>query len=266
MPAVKEIDVMLVDPQEIILHPEEDMASLRELAESIKQQGLIEPIKVRKVGQRYQLIDGYRRLRAAQTFGIKQLRAEILETGPKESLLLSITANAQRLESDPLKEGELFAKLSESYGMLPQEIAEKFGRSLQYITDRVKLLQLQPELQKAVKNKEITLGIAAELAKLSSREDQLIVGSSFIREYYTVERAKTIINTFQEYKKSMSEKPKEEILKKALAEPLATCNFCGQQVKLSEIQGMAVCKTCWHGAIYLMEKEKREHPFQSSDG
>jgi len=258
MPAVKEIDVMLVDPQEIVLHPEEEMSSLKELAESIKAQGLIEPIKVRKQGERFQLIDGYRRVVAAKTFGIKQLRAEILETGPKEALLLSITANAQRLESDPIKEGELFSKLQNSYGMLSEEIAEKFGRSLAYITDRIKLLQLQPEMQKAVKNREITLGIAAELTKLGSREDQLIVGSSFIKEYYTVERAKGIISSFQEYKKTMEDKPKEDILKHALAEPLATCNFCGQQRKLSEIQGMAVCKHCWHEAIYLMEKEKRE--------
>ena len=263
MQVVKEIDVSLLDDPILLLHPKPDINYLRELAESIKQTGQVHEITVRAVGDRYQIIIGYCRAQAAKMFGIQKLRARVVEFGEKDALLASATENIQRLEQDPLKEAELFQSLQDKYKMTDSQIAQKFGKSSGYVTGRISLLQLSPDVRKMLENKEIRIGVAIECSKLTLQQDQLLIAASFREQPVTVERAKSIIKDFQEYKKEMVKAKPKEVLEIARAEPKSKCEICGELRKISMMKGIGICSTCYHGVIYLMEKEKREKEVKS---
>jgi len=265
MGVIKDIDVSLLDDPILALHPKPDINYLRELAQSIKETGQLHEIVVRPVGDRYQVVVGHCRTQAAKLFGIKTLRARVEELNEKDALLASATENIQRLEQDPLKEAELFAKLIEDYQMTEGEIAERFGKSSSYVQSRLSLLKLSPDVQAMLRRKEISLGVAVECSKITSHTDQLLVASSFREQPVTVERAKAIIKDFQHYKEEMKDKKPQEALELAKTEPMARCEICGNTVKLNDIKGIGICKTCYHGVIYLMEKERREKEKELSE-
>lgn len=258
MAVFKDVDVNLIDGPILEMHPSPSIDYLRELAESIKQVGQKQEITIRPVGERYQVIIGDCRRKAAQMFGIKTLRSRIEELGEKDSLLASATENIVRLEQDPLKEAELFQSLQEKYSMTDQQISQKFGKSAGYVTGRISLLQLAPDVQEMLKRKEVNLGVAVECSKLTLQQDQLLVAASFREQPVTVERAKAIIKDFTDYKKEMVKAKPKEVLELARAEPTSKCEICGENRKISKMKGIGICSTCYHGVIYLMEKEKRE--------
>lgn len=258
MVEVKEVDVRLLDPPPMLMHPDPDPKYLYELAESIKQVGQLQEIIVRPVDKRYQIIVGYCRAMAAKIHGIPRLRAKVQIMTEKDALLACASENIQRLEHDPLTEAELFSKLVTNEGMSDKEVADKFGKSSSYVSNRLLLLRLNPSVQKMLKGKQITIGAAQEIARLPIQNDQLLVAASFVRDPVTVDRARTICKDFQEYKKQMDDQPVEKVLDIAREEPRVKCEFCGKKKLLSECQGRITCDPCFHKAMYLLEKERRE--------
>ena len=258
METVKEIEVDKIEDPIIKLHPNPDINYLRELADSIKQIGQQQPIVVRPRGDKYQLIIGYCRTQAAKIFGIPKLKAIIKECNDAEAMIMASTENIHRLEQDPIMEANLLNDLKTKYGYSEDKLAKKFGKSVSYIKSRLALLKLTEEVQELVKNKQISLGIAVELSRIEDPDLQTIAAIDFVKNPTTVAHATAIINSLLETPKEALQGPTEEDIQKIRSEVKVKCDFCGRMVPYEDIKAYNMCSTCFHGSIYLFEKERRE--------
>jgi len=260
---VKELESKLVDVEKLedpllILHPNPDIDYLKGLAESIKQVGQQQDIKVRKTSRGLQLIIGYCRTQAAKTFGIPQLNAKIVECTDAEAKIMSAVENTHRLEQSPIQEAELYLSLMSNDKMTEQQIVKKMGKSYNYVRGRLDLLRLTDRVKELVKTKTITIGAAQALAKISNPKDQEVVASGFLNQNITVDRAKAVVTAFLEYRKIMAEKPAETVAKKAMREPKVKCSICKGLVVISKLRPKMVCEECIDEIAYLRVKEKKE--------
>lgn len=254
---IKEIPVTLIDEPLILLHPETDLESLEELANSIRSQGLIQPIVVTQKGERYQLVAGYRRYLAARKFGIPTLPARIVQMDQAQILEASATENIQRTDLDPVAEGKLYHTLITQHGRTIREIANKLGKSETYIYARIELLNMPEPIQQLAKNHQIQLGIIPHLKKVPDPEDQILLASDISKRGFTIDAAQHLINSFIKYKEQLKNQPKEQILQKAIEEPLTECPWCLKQTQIKRIRQLTICDECYRRLMYLDEREKQ---------
>jgi ParB family chromosome partitioning protein len=255
---IMEIDVNLIDEPMVLLHPEEDLAYLEELAQSIKEHGLLNPIIVRPKGNRYELIAGYRRWLACKKFGIPKIKARVVYFSDTEALLSTAIENIQRTDLDPIQEGKLYYKLIYEQGQDIKEVAKKVGKSISYIEARLKVLEMPQEIQDLVRAKKLQLGVIPLLTKISKTEDRILVASDIAHRGYTVKDAEYFVNAFLKYSQTMKEASKQEIIEKAHQIPIAECPFCHQEKKVTTFRQLTLCDECYNHLIYLYEKEKVE--------
>lgn len=168
---------------------------LKELADSIKEKGIIQPILVRstdKAGQ-YEIIAGERRWRAAQLAGLKEVPALIKSTTPRETLELALIENIQRADLNPIEEAEAYAHLAKSYNLTQQEMAQKVGKERVTVANVMRLLQLHPEVRDMVKRNELQLGQAKVLLALTELDLQLQVAKKAVRQGLTVRALEKLV-------------------------------------------------------------------------
>ena len=247
----------LIDEPPILLHPETDLTELEELAQSIKEQGLIEPIVVRKKGDRYELIAGYRRLMACKKFGIPRILARIVDFDEASALIASAVENIQRTDLDPIAEGKLYTKLMKEHGWTIQEIARKLGKSVGYIKARIDLLDMPEPIQQLCRAKKLQISIVPYLKKIGDENDMILVADDIAKRGFTVESAKHVIDAFIKYRDQLKEAPREEILQKAEEEPIGTCELCRQEKPLKLFRSIVMCDDCYREIMYLLERERR---------
>lgn len=150
-------------------NPRKVFKGMDELVESVKTRGVLQPVLVRPLGNRdYRLIFGARRFRAAQRAGLKFIPAMVRELGDPEALEIMIIENAKREDVHPLEEAQGYHQLHTEYGQDVATIAAKVGRSVAYVYDRMKLLQLTPKNQERFMADEFTAGHAIILARLDA--------------------------------------------------------------------------------------------------
>jgi len=255
---IREIDINLIDKPEILLHPETDLKTLEELASSIREQGLINPIVIRPKGSRYQLVAGYRRYLACKKFGITTIMARIIYMNDAQALLTSATENIQRKDLDPIAEGKLYLRLIEELGIGTKEVGEKVGKSESYVRARLALLDQPKEIQELARGGKLKLGIVPYLSKVKDLEERIMVAGDIAKRGYTIESAKYVINAFLEIRKKMKERKPQEALKKAREEPLGTCEWCKEKRKVRWFRRIVVCDGCYRRLIFLWEKESQE--------
>jgi len=258
MPVIKDIPVKDIEDPILVLHPEPDTEYLKELALSIRETGQQQEIVVRRRDNKYQLIIGYCRTEAARLYGIPTLRARIIECNDAEAMIMSATENIHRLEQDPISEGKLFQKLIKSYGLSKSAIAQRFGKSIAYINSRLALLKLKPEVARLVTEQRLPIGLGVQVARLEKREDQIIAAADFMKHPTTVEHAAAIIDSFLSLSPEDLKRPTVEQIEKAREEVKIECHFCNQLVPYEKVKGYNMCINCYHGAMYLFEKERRE--------
>lgn len=146
---------------------------LEELAQSIRENGLIQPIIVRPSSVfGYELIAGERRLRAAQLAGLSKIPAVVKELSNEESMRQAIIENLQRANLNPIEEAKAYQQLIEKNQMTHEELAQSMGKSRPYITNSLRLLNLPTEISKALEKGDITPGHARVLLSLSDAEQQ----------------------------------------------------------------------------------------------
>ncbi len=147
--------------------------SIMELADSIKENGLIQPIVVRKKDQGFELISGERRLRAAKQLGHTAIPAIIKEqVSDKESMLMALIENIQREDISPIEQAECYKKIMEENKMTQAELAEMIGKSRPAVANTIRLLDLSPECKKALESGQISEGHARKLLQLDSHQAQ----------------------------------------------------------------------------------------------
>lgn len=183
----------IVLPQEIIpskYQPRKDFdqESLRELANSIKEKGILQPLVVRKVKDEYELIAGERRWRAAQMAGLKQLPVIICDIDDNNILAYSIIENIQRQDLNPIEEAMSLKRLLEEFSMTHEAVAKAIGRSRTMVTNMLRLLNLAEPVKNMLAGRQLEMGHARALLSLS--EEQQIEVAKAIHD-----RGMTVRNT-----------------------------------------------------------------------
>ncbi|MBD5162858.1 MAG: ParB/RepB/Spo0J family partition protein [Oscillibacter sp.] len=145
-----------------------DQDKLEELAESIRQHGVIQPLTVRKLASGYyQIIAGERRWRAARLAGLDEVPAVVIEADDQKAMELAMIENLQREDLNPIEEAEGFRTLTETYGMTQAEAADSVGKSRSAVTNALRLLELHVSIQRLVEDGKISAGHARAILPLS---------------------------------------------------------------------------------------------------
>lgn len=150
---------------------------LTELAASIKESGVLQPIMVRRKGDGiYELISGERRWRASKEAGLESIPVVIRNCSDQEALLLALVENLQREDLNPMETARAYSRMMSEFGLTQEAIASKVGRDRSSVANFVRLIHLHPELQELVQGGALSTGHAKALLGLSSPEDQLRIG------------------------------------------------------------------------------------------
>ncbi len=177
------------------LQPRKDFAreALQELIDSIRQHGIIQPLIVRQVGARFELIAGERRWRAAQEIGLAQVPIIIRSASDLEVLELSLIENLQRAGLNPIEEAQGYARLAGEFGMRQEDIALKVGRSRAAVANAMRLLDLHPQIQVWLAQDLLSVGHAKVLLALKAPEEQLLAAETVLRRNATVRSTERLV-------------------------------------------------------------------------
>ncbi|QDR83081.1 ParB/RepB/Spo0J family partition protein [Sporomusa termitida] len=170
-----------------------DEEALAELAQSIKQHGVIQPVIVRKTLSGYELVAGERRWRASQLAGLKQIPAVIRDYTDAEMMEIALIENLQRQNLNPIEEAMAFRRLMEEFGLTQEEVAQKIGRSRSMIANIVRLLNLQAEVQEFVSRGTLSIGQARPLLALTVPAVQLEAANQIIEEDLSARDAEELV-------------------------------------------------------------------------
>src|SRR6478752_1194546 len=189
------------------LQPRKDFAreALSELVESIRQHGIIQPLVVRDVGGRHELIAGERRWRAAQEAGLAQVPVITRVATDLEVLELSLIENLQRADLNPIEEARAYFRLADEFGLRQEDIAQKVGRSRAAVANSMRLLDLHEQVQSWLTQERISVGHAKVLLSLKSRDEQALLADVIIRRCLTVRAAEKLVA--QHFAQSGTPKP-----------------------------------------------------------
>lgn len=150
--------------------------ALQELSDSIRQHGIIQPITVRKLGyERYQLISGERRFRASQMAGLVEVPAYIRIADDQEMLEMALVENIQREDLDPIEVALSYKRLIDECNLTQEQMSEKVGKQRSTVTNFLRLLKLPASIQKALRDREISMGHAKALINIDNEDRQLAI-------------------------------------------------------------------------------------------
>jgi ParB family transcriptional regulator, chromosome partitioning protein len=185
-----------------------DTDELDGLCESIKTHGLLQPVVVRQVGETFQLVAGERRLRAAKSAGKTEVPVVLVDFNDRQSFEAALAENIQRADLNPIEKAQGFKQYLEQFGVTQEELAGKLGVDRTSISNLIGLLDLAPEVQDAVRMKQITLGHAKVLKGVKDRERQVAICKEVILKGHSVHAT-------------------EALLKQPAAEPTSTSSTTG---------------------------------------
>ena len=174
-----ELDLDRIQPNPLQPRLQFEPKKLQELAASIKENGLLQPIVVRASGGGYEIVVGERRWRAAQQVGLQRIPAIVQHVSDEKMLELALVENIQRDELSPIEEGQAYQLLADQFALTHDEIARRVGRSRTAVTNSLRLLRLPRSIQEAVMNEEMSMGHARALIQLP-RKDQLQLAEQVI--------------------------------------------------------------------------------------
>lgn len=169
-----------------------DEAKLEELAESIEQHGLIQPIVLRSAGKGYEIVAGERRWRAARMIGLKELPCIVRELTDEENMLLAIIENMQREDLNPIEEAEGLKQMIDTYGLTQEQVSRGVGKSRPYITNSLRLLKLPEKLRYLTADGSLSTGHARALAAIKDEELQIKLAEKVISEGLSVRQTEKL--------------------------------------------------------------------------
>lgn len=167
--------------------------SIKELADSIKEQGVLQPLIVRSKNGSYELIAGERRWRAAQLAGITELPVLVREADDRKVLELALIENLQRENLNPIEEALGYSKLIKDFSLTQEEAAVKVGKNRATVANLLRLLQLHPDIQNYVRSGLLTFGHARALLGVSSPDSQKQLAEQVIREGLSVRETEQLV-------------------------------------------------------------------------
>ncbi len=192
------IDIEKLAPSPFQPRQEFDKEKINELAKSIKEKGILQPIVARKQGSRFEIIAGERRWRAAQVAGLHTVPIIIKEYDDLETLELALIENIQREDLNPIEEAEAYQKLSIQFELSQQQIADKVGKDRATVANSMRLLNLGYDVRDLLKSKEITTGHAKVLLGVSDEKLQKKLAMRCAKDKLSVRKLETLIKQKQD--------------------------------------------------------------------
>lgn len=191
--AVAEIDIDLIETNPFQPRTDFDEKALQELSESIKTQGVIQPVTVRKMGyDKYQLISGERRLRASKMAGMKKIPVFIRVANDEQMLEMALIENIHREGLNAIEVALSYQRLLEECQLTQEQLSEKVGKDRSTVTNFLRLLKLPPEIQVALRDGFISMGHARALINIGDTTKQLLILKRVIEEDLNVRQVEKI--------------------------------------------------------------------------
>jgi ParB family chromosome partitioning protein len=175
--------------------------ALEELADSIRELGLIQPITVRKLGfNRYQLVSGERRYRASQRIGLERIPAYIRLANDQETLEMALVENIQRQDLDPVEIALSYERLIDEVGLTQELLSKRVGKKRSTITNYLRLLKLDPIIQTGMRDGFISMGHGRALINIDSQPDQLEIYEKILGASLSVRETEALVRAYQDKK------------------------------------------------------------------
>jgi ParB family chromosome partitioning protein len=195
--SISEININQIEVNPFQPRIDFDQDSLQELAASISQLGIIQPITVRKMGyDKYQLISGERRFRACQIAQFESIPAFVRIANDQEMLEMALVENIQREQLNPVEVALSYQRLLDECKLTQDKMSERVGKKRSTITNYLRLLKLPPEILASLKNKEISMGHARALINVSNHETQINIFRDALENGFSVREIEQIVKEF----------------------------------------------------------------------
>jgi len=188
-----EVDVDLIDPGSEQPRTRFDEEALERLTVSIKEHGVVQPVLVRRRGNRFELIAGERRWRAAQKAGISKIPVVVRDVADADLLEIALTENVQREDLNPIEEAQAYQKLIERVGLTQEALAARFGRDRSYITNYLRLLRLPEDVQHLVEEGRLSTGHARTVLGLPHHDQQRRAARHVIEKGLSVRATEALV-------------------------------------------------------------------------
>ena len=170
-----------------------DESHILELAESLKQKGVLQPIRVRRAEEGYVLIAGERRWRAAQRAGLRELPALVKEVSEREAFELALIENIQREDLNPVEEAEAYQRLVAEHGLTQEELASRVGKDRSTVANSLRLLRLPENIKQAVISSALSMGHARALLGLTEESDLKKAADKVVAEGLSVRAVEQLV-------------------------------------------------------------------------
>lgn len=207
-PAIPGRTLLMLPVEAVERNPEQprkrfEDAKLEELAASVRQHGIVEPILVRKDGSRYRILAGERRWRAAQRAGLKEIPAVLREASDREAFELALVENLQRADLNAIEEAEAYDVLQADHGLTQEAIATRVGKERSTVANALRLLKLPEDVRESVRGGELDMGHARALLGLDDVEAIRRTAQRAVREGLSVRATEALV-------RSLSKKPSKK--------------------------------------------------------
>ncbi len=226
--AVGKEEVIQVDIEKISPNPQQprknfDESTLKELADSIKEHGIVQPLVVTKIGEdQFQLITGERRWQAAKLADLVQVPAIVREASEQQKLELSIIENIQRSDLNPMERARAYKRLVSEFGLTQEEVGKKLAKSRVAITNTLRLFNLPEEVQQAVLEGKLSEGHAKAILSLDTEAEQLALFRKVVLHNLSVRDVERGVHKIKGYFRKKIKDPYLQDLEKKLEETLGT--------------------------------------------
>lgn len=245
----KSILLALIDPPSQADRESIDPTRIRELADSIKAQGLLQAIVVRPLNGRYEIIAGHRRFLACSTLGLTHVTCNVKDLSDEDAALAKAMENLQREDLTPIEEAKAYKRLADNFKMTYQQIADKSGKTAVIIKRRIALLTLHPDVIAAIHEKKIPVGVGEELNGIEEVNTLKYYLDLAIENGVTREVIRLWV---KEYKDNVRRAQNASVPFESIPNPMEpkpiwlTCDCCAGPVEISDAKLIRACPDCLH--------------------
>ena len=217
---VVEVDIGEIRPNPHQPRSEFDIADIQSLADSILQNGILQPLTVRRGEDRYELIAGERRLRAAKLAGVKEVPVIIKDYSTQEVMEIALIENIQREDLNPIEEAQAYQRLIKDYRLKQDEVAEKVSKSRAAITNSLRLLKLDERVQEMVMEGKLSNGHARAIIGIEDGDQQYQVAQKIFDEQMSVRETEKLMKNLNRPEKPEKQKPQNDFVYRDIEEKM----------------------------------------------
>ena len=224
-----------------------DADVIRELAESIKLKGLIQPILVRKDGDKFEIVAGDRRYLAHEMLGLKKIKSSVREMDERESFTLRSIENLQREDLSPVEEGYIYKEMRETYKMSLRGISQNLGISESKVIEKLKIIEMPDEVTKAIHEGRLSARAAVVLFRIEDVNARNMYLQSAIDNGINVRTAELWFNDFQKTtdRQGLSARRLKELEHQSLKKKhYGACDICEEAVESQDLKALVICRAC----------------------